>query len=143
MHAILGTILLALAGLSISTPDPAMVKAFGHYERVQLALSNDSLDGVEADAKALAAIEPLGREVRRIALELASATDLKDARTKFGALSETLVPGFLAAGITDVEGYYCPMKKYKWVQHSGTAKNPYFGKSMLTCGQKIPSDKKQ
>lgn len=31
----------------------------------------------------------------------------------------------------------CQMAKAKWIQTKGGIKNPYNGKSMLECGQKI------
>jgi Cu(I)/Ag(I) efflux system membrane fusion protein len=30
--------------------------------------------------------------------------------------------------------FYCPMKKANWLDDANTVKNPYYGKSMLTCG---------
>lgn len=31
----------------------------------------------------------------------------------------------------------CPMAKARWIQKEGTLRNPYYGKSMLDCGEKI------
>lgn len=31
----------------------------------------------------------------------------------------------------------CPMAKAKWIQKEGSIANPYYGKSMLECGEKI------
>jgi hypothetical protein len=29
---------------------------------------------------------------------------------------------------------YCPMKKAAWLSNESAVKNPYYGSSMLTCG---------
>lgn len=31
----------------------------------------------------------------------------------------------------------CPMAGAKWIQRNGSLRNPYYGKSMLECGEKI------
>lgn len=63
--------------------------------------------------------------------------NIDELRTSFKKLSEI----YLAHGSKkDMEGLQkatCPMAEAKWVQKKGELANPYYGKSMLTCGEKI------
>ena len=34
---------------------------------------------------------------------------------------------------------YCPMVNKQWLQKGETVSNPYYGKAMLTCGEKKKS----
>jgi hypothetical protein len=36
---------------------------------------------------------------------------------------------------------FCPMKKAEWISNDKNIKNPYYGKSMLTCGKTTDSIK--
>ncbi len=73
--------------------------------------------------------------VANAAKKLAAAESLCAARTAFKQLSKRAVE--LAAG---QQGYYhahCPMvpnDEGDWVQTNKTISNPYFGKSMSSCG---------
>lgn len=118
-------------------------KAFlAQYEKVRAALASDDL----AAAKSAAA--PLAKDLVAVAKEqskaqpaadaakkLASAASLAEAREAFKAVSKRAV--HYAQG---QKGFYvanCPMVEGgggDWVQTSTKISNPYFGKSMLTCG---------
>ncbi|MEO6237038.1 MAG: hypothetical protein ABIQ52_08565 [Vicinamibacterales bacterium] len=113
--------------------------AFEQYELMRSALAVDSLTGVSEAATALA---PIAREVggegaEAAARRVASAKTIKDAREHFGTLSELLVPKFLAARLPGVRGFTCSMVKKPWAQKGATTQNPYYGKSMPTCGTPI------
>jgi len=118
-------------------------KAFlAQYEKVRVALAADDLTA----AKSAAA--PLAKDLAEVAKEqtkaqsaadaakkLTAATSLAEARGAFKAVSKRAV--HYAQG---QKGYYvanCPMVEGgegDWVQTSTKISNPYFGKSMLTCG---------
>jgi len=123
-------------------------KAFlAQYEAVRAALAADDLGAAKNAAAAIAAepktppgaplpAEQKERQARFAAAvaELAAADSLRTARTAFPTLSKRAI--HLAEG---QEGYFvahCPMVKGggDWVQTSTKISNPYFGKSMLTCG---------
>lgn len=126
-----------------AAPLDAGQKAFlGQYEKVRAALAADDL----AAAKSAAA--PLAKDLAEVAKEqtkaqsaadaakkLTSATSLAEARESFKGVSKRAV--HYAQG---QKGYYvanCPMVEGgegDWVQTSTKISNPYFGKSMLTCG---------
>ena len=111
------------------------------YLKIQEALADDSLDGVKANAGSIAtAATSLGAPAMKIdttALQLASAAELDDARAKFGALSQaidTYMTGLKLKAPEGVRVAFCPMAAKPWLQQGSTIANPYYGKSMPTCG---------
>jgi hypothetical protein len=111
------------------------------YLKMQLALADDSMDGVKANAGNIAtAASGLGAPATKIdtaALQLASATELDDARVKFGALSEAIDTYMTGLKLKMPEGVrvaFCPMAQKPWLQQGTAINNPYYGKSMQTCG---------
>jgi hypothetical protein len=111
------------------------------YLRIQSALAADSVEAVKANAGEIAtAASALGAPAMKIdtaAIQLASAADLEDARSKFGVLSEAIDTYMTGLHLTPPEGVrvaYCPMVRKPWMQQAGTIDNPYYGKQMLTCG---------
>jgi len=102
------------------------------YENVRAALAADDLGAAKTAASAIKEDEN--------AEALARSASLADAREVFKKLSKRAV--HLAS---DHEGYFianCQMVKNgegNWVQTSGKVSNPYFGKSMLTCGSIKPA----
>jgi HPt (histidine-containing phosphotransfer) domain-containing protein len=111
------------------------------YLKIQAALADDSMDGVKANAGNIAtAATSLGAPAMKIdttALQLASAVEIEDGREKFGALSEaidTYMTGLKLKAPEGVKVAFCPMVQKPWLQADATIHNPYFGKSMQTCG---------
>ena len=94
---------LASAGACMPAPQTSNTPAAGTamsraivdpYLKIQSALADDSMDEVRANAGNIAtAATALGAPAMKIdmaAVQLASATELPDARTRFGALSEAI-----------------------------------------------------
>jgi hypothetical protein len=111
------------------------------YLKIQAALADDSMDGVKAKAGDIAtAATSLGAPAMKIdtaAVQLAAAADIDDARSKFGVLSEAIDTYMNGLHLTAPEGIkvaMCPMVHKPWLQTDATIHNPYFGKSMQTCG---------
>jgi hypothetical protein len=111
------------------------------YLKIQAALADDSMDGVKANAGNLAtAATALGAPAMKIdttAVQLAGATEIEDARDRFGALSEaidTYMTGLKLKAPEGVKVAFCPMVQKPWLQADATINNPYYGKSMQTCG---------
>jgi len=111
------------------------------YLQVQSALAADQFGDVGASAKAIeVAAAALGKDGEKLvasAKSLGAAKDITAARTAFGDLSTELIAyaertksGFGA----DVKQAYCPMANKPWLQKDKDIKNPYYGASMLTCG---------
>jgi hypothetical protein len=131
---------LLLAACSARAADVA-TGVIDPYLRIQTALSTDTLKDIAADAGLIATeAERLGEQGKALhasAKELQGAADIKAARAAFGKLSEALL-GYAAAtssGLGNgVRIAYCPMVQKSWAQKGDTIANPYYGKSMLTCG---------
>jgi Cu(I)/Ag(I) efflux system membrane fusion protein len=111
------------------------------YLKIQEALADDSMDGVKANAGNIAtAATALGAPAMKIdtaAVQLAAATEIVDARDRFGALSEAIDTYMTVLKLKAPEGVkvaFCPMVQKPWLQASATIDNPYYGKSMSTCG---------
>jgi hypothetical protein len=111
------------------------------YLKIQAALADDSMDGVKANAGNIAtAATALGAPAMKIdttAVQLAAATEIEEARDRFGALSEaidTYMTGLKLKAPVGVKVAFCPMVQKPWLQADATINNPYYGKSMQTCG---------
>ena len=147
-----GMVALTIVALSACAPAPATDKTpnagtamsravLDPYLKIQSALADDSLDGVKANAGAIAtASSALGAPAMKIdttAVQLASVAEIEDARDKFGALSEAIDAYMTGLHLTAPEGVkvaVCPMVHKPWLQADATINNPYYGKSMQTCG---------
>jgi Cu(I)/Ag(I) efflux system membrane fusion protein len=114
-----------------------------HYLAIQKELSKDSMKGVNEHAAAIAKavkgddMKMLPAEVAQQAETLAAAKDIKKAREAFKPLSASLIK-YLAdhkAGKGVYHEAYCPMAKANWLQTEKEVRNPYYGKSMLDCGE--------
>jgi len=89
-------------------------------------------------AKAKTALADLTKEsqgeVKARAQAAADAADIRAMRKAFKPLSEAVIKMALPAGHVVA---FCPMFEggSSWVQKGDKVANPYFGKSMLTCGE--------
>lgn len=138
-------ILLALLTLSPlcradEKADTPLASALAQYVKIQAALAGDSLVGVPEAAAAISAAvkasaSKLPASLATEAETVAKAHDLKAARDAFKSLSATLIT---AAAETKSGRYfeaYCPMAAASWIQVGRHIANPYYGASMLTCGE--------
>ena len=116
--------------------------ALKQYIIIQTALAGDSLKGVPEAANALAAAAKesagaLPDATVTQAEALAKTSDIKAARAALKPLSDTLI-AVLRAQKEKTGHYYeafCPMANAAWIQADKKIANPYFGASMLTCGE--------
>lgn len=111
------------------------------YLKINTALAADSIDGVKANAgdiaTAASSLGPFAFRIGTSAVQLASAADLADARTKLGALSEAIDAYMATQHLAPPAGIrvaFCPMVMKPWLQKDGPLRNPYYGSQMLTCG---------
>ena len=140
--AILGVV--AVAGVQ-AHPAHEMVAS---YLKIQAALAADTLEGVQPAAKALtgeaAKMGAAGEAVVKAATALTAAADvdIKEARAAFGPLSDAVIAVVKAdSGTHDVKLAFCPMADASWLQKEEKIRNPYYGSSMLTCGEFQPLKK--
>jgi predicted ATPase len=131
---------IALPKLALSG---AAKPVFENYLAAQASLAGDSMEKISASASALVQVvrtdtaKTFPTEVATQAEALAEAKDLAAARKAFRPLSESLIRYAKAGNIPAGTLYevYCPMAKASWLQADKTVRNPYFGQSMLDCGQ--------
>ncbi len=139
---------IAAAACGRSAPAPAAT-AGGEMSRavvdpylaINAALASDSMDGVTANAGAVAtgasAFGAPAAGIDTAAVQLASATGLDDARVKLAVLSEA-IDGYMGRQLLHppkgVRTAFCPMVLKPWMQKDGAIRNPYYGSRMLTCG---------
>ncbi|MEP7107159.1 MAG: DUF3347 domain-containing protein [Ferruginibacter sp.] len=69
--------------------------------------------------------------------KISGTKDIKKQREYFANFSSNLAVVARAVKLTDKPVYYayCPMKKAYWLSSEKAIKNPYYGSSMLTCGE--------
>lgn len=69
--------------------------------------------------------------------KISSTKDLQKQREYFAALSSNMVAVAKAFKLSEKPVYvqYCPMKKASWLSAEKDVRNPYYGSSMLTCGE--------
>lgn len=63
--------------------------------------------------------------------------NIEEVRDSFKLLSQVYIENGDKKELKNLTTASCPMAKAKWVQKNGSLKNPYYGKSMLECGEKI------
>jgi membrane fusion protein, copper/silver efflux system len=129
------TLFGSLAALASAAALTDAQKTFlAKYEPVRAALAADDLAKAKSAAADLAAV-PAGNDAQAAAKKLSTAASLKDARDAFKTVSKRAVE--VAAGQPGYFHALCPMvpgNQGHWVQKTDKIDNPYFGKSMLTCG---------
>jgi membrane fusion protein, copper/silver efflux system len=132
---------------------------FNVYYQLQSAFSHDSLKDVKAAAgkieNALNSIDmkllsgdthmkwmDVSMGISDKAKEINQSTDIEKARLAFSELSKEVyltAKTFGTSGNSAMYYFHCPMafnkKGADWLENDKTAKNPYFGKSMLGCGE--------
>ncbi len=136
--------LIALAAPAGGSQAADVLKEYGAmYE----ALVTNKTEGVAESAAKIAAIAGDCAGTGAVAKEcgaLASAAkkvvgkDLEALRAQFKELS-VAADGYLRA--VEAPGwslYYCPMADGYWLQTAEGVRNPYYGPSMLKCGEKVP-----
>lgn len=143
---LLAAALFALPFAGFAAEEKALMQpvksVLDHYLMIQTELAKDSIKGLDEHANAIAKavkgdeMKMLSPDVAKQAETLAKAKDIKAAREAFKPLSTSLVK-YLAdnkAGKGTYHEGYCPMVKSSWLQKEAEVRNPYMGKSMLTCG---------
>jgi hypothetical protein len=122
-----------------ATPLPAGLLA--PYLRIQSALTDDAFAPVAEGARQIATEAATrgdgGRALQAAALKLQDAQTLEAARASFGDLSEALIAFGESTGASvgaDNRVALCPMVEKRWIQQGDRIRNPYYGKTMLTCG---------
>jgi hypothetical protein len=86
------------------------------------------------DKKAFAAVQ---YKLEYDARHISEVKELAHQREHFANLSKNMYALAKSAKLSDQPVYeqYCPMKDAYWLSNETAIKNPYYGSSMLTCGE--------
>lgn len=139
--------------------DAAMQPIAAKLVSIDKVLAADSTEGVQAAASAIAELSAklktegltgedgkklvgIEEKIQTAARAMAAAESIEGQRA---ALKELSKPIALWATLRQPEGIhvaYCPMASASWLQDETKVSNPYYGASMLRCGQIVErSDK--
>lgn len=131
------------ASASVQLKDDKLNAIYQHYIHLTTALTNG--DTAEAKVAGLA-IETGAKEVKgadalvSAANEIITAKELESQRKSYSALSNSFIALLKNSGLSSGELYvdYCPMalndQGAYWLSNVKEIRNPYFGASMLSCG---------
>ena len=116
-------------------PDSMTSEVLAASAKVSAALAADNLPAAKAAATELAGHADMAKNsaVASKANAVAKAEKIADARKELIGLTAAVEP--LAQGQKDYVVMNCSMAGADWVQAKGKTQNPYYGKSMLTCGE--------
>ncbi len=153
MRLITKTVVVSiLFAFQIHAAHPDLQNLLPGYVAIQEALAGDNLKEAINQAEALQkkSTNWENQELKTIKTALvgiSSSKNISDARKEFKKLSLPFTEWLLKNPTTKFSAMYCPMVDAKWVQKEGETHNPYYGKTMLNCGEKIskkdgPSQKK-
>ena len=147
----------ALAESGAEQFDAQMQPILRSYLKVGDALAADSLKGVRAEAERIHKLagklnpsavtgehashyEDVPAKLESASAALAKTKTLEEARSTYKKLS---MPMGMWASMSKPKGVnvvYCPMAKGSWLQEEGAIRNPYYGSSMLGCGQVVKGE---
>ena len=146
---------LGYGGSALAEPssfDAQMAPILEQYLKIPTALAADHTKGVAAAAKKLGrlasqlkpeALEgPYAKQLKGVpeklrthAARLSGAKDIKAMRDALRELSKPMALWASLAKPKGVSVMYCSMARGSWLQRDTTIANPYYGASMLRCGE--------
>lgn len=118
------------------------------YFKIQQMLAQDTTKGVGEASRRIADLAAAIRAegpaaetaaaIHQAAVDF-TAPDLDTARQQFFALSRPLLEYLHQhyQGDRKYFRYFCSMARRGWVQEDEEVRNPYLGRAMLTCGERI------
>ncbi len=110
---------------------PGAQKAFKKFE-------SDMKNSTNGEAKEHQAV------VAKVLTPVTAASDIKTMRNNLVALSKVVIECNEDCGMSEgVYTYQCPMKNATWMSTSSTVENPYYGKEMRDCGERVKAEKKK
>jgi len=130
--------------VGVSLKDDKLNAVYQHYVQLTNALVNGdvaeikvAVNAIELGSKALSN----GGALATLAAKIGAAKDIDAQRTLYADLSKDFIERVKNSGLKSGEIYveYCPMalhdKGAAWLSNQKEIRNPYFGESMMTCGE--------
>jgi hypothetical protein len=128
----------------VTLKDDQLNAIYPHYLALTNALVNGdvtevkvAVNAIELGSKALSD----GAELAVLSAKIGAAKDIDSQRALYADLSTNLIAKIKRAGLNAGEIYiaYCPMALEDtgavWLSNQKEIRNPYFGESMMTCGE--------
>ena len=138
--------IFSILNVSAQKSDASMSKLYQDYLNIKTALAADNSDEASKAANnfiksaSMVDYKVLSEGnldiLRKDASSIADSRSIETQRSSFGKLSSNMIAltkKFKFSG-DSVFVQYCPMAKASWLSAEKAVKNPYYGKSMLTCG---------
>jgi Cu(I)/Ag(I) efflux system membrane fusion protein len=154
------TAIVLMAGIlyaaEMSDFDLKMSKITEYYLVIQNDLTEDKTDNVKEMAMKMqeeikklnmrkgeelmiAEFKGLPEELDMQTLKLMKAADIKEMREVFKELSKPMARWATMNKPAEINVAYCPMAPGSWLQKGEEIRNPYYGASMLKCGEIVSS----
>lgn len=108
-----------------------------NYVKMQEALAADNFKDAQASRKVICEKELMNFKDGTYKDCKKQFKNIDELRTSFKKLSEVYMANGNKKEMQSLQKASCPMAEAKWIQKKGELANPYYGKSMLTCGEKI------
>ncbi|MBC76152.1 MAG: hypothetical protein CME64_09065 [Halobacteriovoraceae bacterium] len=109
---------------------------FANYLKLQKALAGDDYKTALSVHKTICKKE-LGHYTDNYSDCGKEFESIKDLRNSFKNLSQLFIGNGKNKELEQLQIMSCSMAKAKWVQKKGDIANPYYGKKMLSCGEKV------
>ncbi len=110
--------------------------SLGNYVKMQESLAADNM----ADALKVHQVI-CGKEIASFKDKYKDCSkkfkSIEELRESFKVLSEVYLKNGSPKEMKGLMKATCPMAAANWIQKNGALRNPYYGKSMLECGEKI------
>lgn len=127
--------------------DPTISKLYSQYIQIKDALASDNADKTSQaaenfikiagtiDAKLLS--EGNINSLRKDASEISESRNIQKQRQFFYNLSDNMIAITKRFKLADNSVFiqYCPMADGSWLSNEKKIINPYYGSSMLSCGE--------
>ena len=136
----------SILNLSAQKTDASISKLYQNYLSIKTALATDNSDDASkaanifvksasmVDYKVLSEGNP--DVLRKNASKIADSRSIETQRESFNGLSQNMISMTKNFKLSDKSVFvqYCPMAEASWLSAEKEIRNPYYGKSMLTCG---------
>jgi len=143
---------LSLSLFAENSFDETMNKITVEYIKIKDTLVNDKTENVNDNAKAILYLtkkldastimgehrdhfKDIPTNISAAAIDLSNAKNIKSMRKAFNDLSKPMAMWATMVKPSGVNVAYCPMYKASWLQSEKEIRNPYYGASMLKCGE--------
>lgn len=138
--------LFSILNVSAQKSDASMSKLYQNYLNIKTALATDNSDEASKAANTfIKAASMVDYKVlsegnldilRKDASSIAESRSIETQRASFGKLSNNMITLTKKFKLSDNSVFvqYCPMADASWLSAEKAVKNPFYGKSMLTCG---------